>query len=58
MLGLEVYLQDKSANKEEDVAEKNDNVTEPELVDVEITPEMEEELNAMGKGDESEEAEA
>lgn len=58
MLGLEVRLQGKSANKEEDVAEKNDNVTEPEVVDVEITPEMEEELNAMGKGDESEEAEA
>ena len=53
-----MLLQDRTANKEEDMAEKNDNVTEPELVDVEITPEMEEELNALGKGDESEEAEA
>lgn len=26
-----------------------------ELIDVEITPEMEEELSAMGKGDENEE---
>lgn len=35
------------------MADKSDNVTEPEVVDVEITPEMEEELNAMGKGEET-----
>lgn len=35
------------------MADKNNNVTEPEVVDVEITPEMEEELNAMGKGEET-----
>lgn len=36
------------------MAEKSDNVTEPEVVDVEVTAEMEKELNSMGKGEETE----
>lgn len=34
------------------MADKSDATTEVKTEDVDITPEMEEELNSMGKGDE------